>query len=186
MFWPTPPHYNRNPFLSKAVRPTAAGCRLQAVRPLWTHQLRVASLRFLGKCYSININASSLWRKGTSHQTTYPWKYYDSIPYTTTLVTFETRLLEIWDNNVFIADHSFRKMVISTSQLHYFMLLCRTESWYKRQFGSNSLLFTAFKKLSSSTLALERERTPSLHINVSEHFFDTIVGPRPNLARMCG
>ena len=50
-----------------------------------------------------------------------------------------------WDNNVFIADHSFRKMVISTSQLHYCMLLCRTESRYKRQFASNSLLFTAFK-----------------------------------------
>ena len=54
-------------------------------------------------------------------------------------MTFETRLLETWDNNVFIADHSFRKIVISTSQLHYFMLLCRTESRYKRQFGSTSL-----------------------------------------------
>ena len=37
-------------------------------------QISYASLRFLGKCYSININASSLWRKATSHQTTYPWK----------------------------------------------------------------------------------------------------------------
>ena len=36
-------------------RPEAAG------RPsLWTNQLCAASLRFLGKCYSININASSL------------------------------------------------------------------------------------------------------------------------------
>ena len=49
------------------------------------------------------------------------------------------------EDKVFIADRSFRKMVISTSQLHYFMLLGRTESRYKRQFGSNSLLFTAFK-----------------------------------------
>ena len=36
-FWPTPPHSNRNPFLSKAVRPAAG-------RPLWTNQLCVASL----------------------------------------------------------------------------------------------------------------------------------------------
>ena len=36
-----------------------------------------------------------------------------------------------------------------TAQLHYFKLLCtgtvRTESRYKCQFGSNSLLFTPFK-----------------------------------------
>ena len=37
-----PPHSNRNPFLSKAVRPSRR--RLQAVRPLWTHQLCVAWL----------------------------------------------------------------------------------------------------------------------------------------------
>ena len=53
--------------------------------------------------------------------------------------------LKLDNNNGFIADRSFRTMVISTSQLHYFMLLCRTESRYKRQFGSNSLLFTAYK-----------------------------------------
>ena len=46
---------------------------------------------------------------------------------------------------MFIARGSFLKMVMSTSQLHYSMLLCRTEIRYKRQFGSNSLLFTAFK-----------------------------------------
>ena len=33
----------------------------------------------LGKCYSVNINALSLWRKCTSHQTTYTWKKYDSV-----------------------------------------------------------------------------------------------------------
>ena len=47
----------------------------------------------------------------------------------------------------FIARRSFRKIVISTSQLHYFMLhvstmylAVRTESryTYKRQFGPNS------------------------------------------------
>ena len=37
----------------------------------------LAWLRFWGKCYSININASSLRRKCTSHQTTYPWKSYN-------------------------------------------------------------------------------------------------------------
>ena len=66
---------------------------------------------------------------------------YDSIPYTTTLVTFETRQQRVYR----APGRSFRKIVILTSQLHYFMLLCRTESRYKRQLGSNSLLFTAFK-----------------------------------------
>ena len=31
-------------------------------------------------------------------------------------------------NNVFIADRSFRKIGMSTSQLHYFMLLCTGSS----------------------------------------------------------
>ena len=52
----------------------------------------------------------------------------------------------------------YRGPFMSTSQLHYFMLLCTIqavspESRYKRQFGSNSLLFTAFKTVYSSTLA---------------------------------
>ena len=53
--------------------------------------------------------------------------------------------LKLDNNNGFIADRSCRTMVVLTSQLHYFMLLYRTESRHKRQFGSNSLLFTAFK-----------------------------------------
>ena len=73
--WPTPPHSDRNPFVSKAGGRPSGGCRPEAAdRPLWTNQLCAASLRFLEKCYSININALSLWRKCTSHQTTYPWK----------------------------------------------------------------------------------------------------------------
>ena len=40
---PTPPHSDRNPFVSKAVRPTAVR-RLQAVRLLWTKR-RIADMR---------------------------------------------------------------------------------------------------------------------------------------------
>ena len=61
-----PPH----PILIETRSYRRLSGRLQAVR---CGQITYASLRFLGKCYSININASSLWRKGTSHQTTYPW-----------------------------------------------------------------------------------------------------------------
>ena len=36
-------------------------------------------LLILGKCYAVHINASSLQRKCTSQETTYTWKYYDSV-----------------------------------------------------------------------------------------------------------
>ena len=71
----------------------------------------------------------------------------NTIPYHHTIYDdFSDKVdLKLDNNNGFIADRSCRTMVVSTSQLHYFMLLCRTESRYKRQFGCNSLLFTAFK-----------------------------------------
>ena len=57
---------------------------------------------------------------------------------------------------LFIADRSCRKIGVRPLNCTiscYYVQAVRPESRYKRQFGSNSLLFTAFKTVYSSTLA---------------------------------
>ena len=60
---------------------------------------------------------------------------------------------------------------------------------YSNQLMTSNAQF-AFKKCHSTSMctALVKEVVSyyNLLINLSEPFFDTTVGPRPNLARMCG
>ena len=66
--------------------------------------------------------------------------------------------LKLDNNNVFIADRSCRTMVVSTSQLHYYYVARKVGT------SANSALIRYYLprlKLSTSNLALARDRTPS-------------------------
>ena len=168
--WPTPPHCNRNPFLSKAVRP-AAGCMPSVRRPLCQISYAHASLRFaFGEMLLYQHQRIVTMTKVyiASHNLPVEIIRFHTIGFSDLLSrirnsTTTGRPLRVYRGPFISEDRSFD---LWTALFHVTMY-----RQFARKVGTsaNSALIRYYLprfKLSSSTLALARERTPIVSIHL--------------------